>query len=97
MNLMKIKPHIEIKSEEELKILRQAGKILSSIIKEVACSLKSGMTTYQIDQLAEKLINQHGVLPAFKGYRGFPACACISVNQEIVHGIPGKKVVRSGD
>jgi len=91
------KNQIKLKSPQEIKILKKAGRILSSIIQDVTRSLKSGMTTRQIDAIAEKLINDHKVLPAFKGYRGFPACCCISVNEEVVHGIPGDKVVREGD
>lgn len=88
---------IKLKTPQEIKILQKAGKILSSIVQDVTGSLKSGMTTKQIDAIAEKLIDSHKVLPAFKGYRGFPACCCISVNEEVVHGIPGNKVVREGD
>jgi methionyl aminopeptidase len=94
---MKRKRQIKIKSQEELDTLRQAGKILSVIIKDVTCSLKSGMTTAQIDAHAEQLIKAHDVKPAFKGYRGFPACSCISINQQVVHGIPGERIVREGD
>ncbi len=88
---------IKLKVPSEIKVLRKAGQILSSIVAEVSRSLKSGMTTRQIDAIAEKLISEHDVIPAFKGYRGFPACCCISVNQEVVHGIPGDKIVRDGD
>jgi methionyl aminopeptidase len=88
---------IKLKTPPEIKILRKAGKILSSIVEDTTRSLKSGMTTRQIDAIAEKLISDHAVLPAFKGYRGFPACCCISVNDEVVHGIPGDKVVHDGD
>ncbi|MCA9408914.1 MAG: M24 family metallopeptidase, partial [Candidatus Omnitrophica bacterium] len=94
---MKQSRTITIKTAEELDILREAGKILSKIIKEVQCSLKSGISTEQIDQLTEKLIKDYKVIPAFKGYRGFPACACISTNEEVVHGIPGKRILREGD
>ncbi len=88
---------IKLKAPHEVKTLVKAGHILSSIVREVTCSLKSGMTTKAIDAVAEKLIAQHGVTPAFKGYRGFPACCCISVNDEVVHGIPSEKCVRDGD
>jgi methionyl aminopeptidase len=88
---------IKLKAPHEVKILAKAGHILSSIIREVTGSLKSGMTTKAIDAIAEKLIAQHGVTSAFKGYRGFPACCCISINDEVVHGIPGEKCVRDGD
>ena len=86
---MKTKDSIRIKTPEEIDILRKAGKILASIIRELERSLKSGMTTKDIDAKAESLIRRANVLPAFKGYRGFPGCACVSVNEEVVHGIPG--------
>ncbi len=94
---MKKKPDIRIKTSQELQTLRDAGKILARIVGCIKSSLKIGMTTRDIDQQAEILIRQEGVLPAFKGYRGFPACTCISVNEEIVHGIPGDRVIKDGD
>ncbi len=94
---MKTAKQIIIKSQEELEILYQAGKILADIIRELTSSLKSGMTTRQVDQIAEGLITQRGVQSAFRGYRGFPDCTCISVNQEVVHGIPSERVIQSGD
>ena len=92
-----MKHPITLKSPEEIEILRQAGKKLSSIIKELSRSLKSGITTQEVDAVAEKLIASHNTQPAFKGYRGFPGCICISLNQEVVHGIPGEKVINEGD
>ena len=94
---MRLKGPIVIKTRDELEILRQAGKILAQIMQDVTRSLKTGMTTKRIDEIAEDLIAGQKVTPAFKGYRGFPACACISVNQEVVHGIPGDRVVKEGD
>ena len=88
---------IIIKTPEEIELMRQAGRILASIIKELKRSLKSGITTKDIDVKAEALIAGHKVLPAFKGYRGFPGCTCVSVNQEVVHGIPGKRILKDGD
>ena len=88
---------ISIKTPDEIRILREAGQILSSVINEVKCSLKSGVTTREIDQKAEEIILARKVKPAFKGYRGFPSCACISVNEEVVHGIPGDRVLQDGD
>ncbi len=88
---------ISIKAPEELKVLREAGAILASVIKEVKCSLKSGVTTREIDRKAEELIKKHKVVPAFKGYRNFPACVCLSVNEEVVHGIPGDRILKDGD
>ena len=92
-----MKHPITLKTPEEIEILRQAGKKLSLILKALSRSLKSGITTEQVDAIAEKLIASHGAQPAFKGYRGFPGCICISVNQEVVHGIPGEKVINEGD
>jgi methionyl aminopeptidase len=94
---MKTENLIKIKNKEEVDILRQAGHILASIIKELKRSLKSGITTKDIDTKAEVLINDYHVKPAFKGYRGFPACVCTSINEEVVHGIPGNKVINDGD
>ncbi len=94
---MKTKDSIRIKTPAEIDILRKAGKILALIIHELECSLKSGMTTKDIDMKADSLIRRENALSAFKGYRGFPGCACVSVNEEVVHGIPGFKVVKDGD
>lgn len=88
---------IRIKSPQEIDILRKAGKILSLIIKQLQGSLTAGMTTKDIDAKAFALMQQYGVKPAFKGYRGFPASTCISVNETVVHGIPGQRVIRKGD
>ena len=94
---MKTESSIKIKSSEEIEILRQAGKILASVIRELKSSLKSGIKTKDIDVFAEKLMQKYGVSPAFKGYRGFPACVCVSINEEVVHGIPGERVLKEGD
>ncbi len=88
---------IRIKSPNEVDILRKAGKILSSIVVQLQSSLTSGMTTKDIDSRAQELIRKNKVLAAFKGYHGFPGCACISVNEGVVHGIPGKRVIQDGD
>ena len=88
---------IRIKSPNEVDILRKAGKILSSIVVQLQSSLTSGMTTKDIDNQAQELIRKNKVLAAFKGYHGFPGCACISVNEGVVHGIPGKRVIQNGD
>jgi len=88
---------IPIKSKEEIELLREAGKILASVVRELKCSLKIGMTGRQIDQKAEDIIVGQKAVPAFKGYRGFPNSACISFNQEVVHGIPNDRVIKEGD
>ncbi len=94
---MKRSLDIRIKTKDEIEILREAGLILAKIVHEIQCSLMIGQTTREIDALVEALIQRNNVLPAFKGYRGFPACACISVNEEIVHGVPGNRVFKNGD
>ena len=88
---------ISIKKKEEIDVLREAGKILASVVNEIKCSLKTGISTKEVDRLAEQLIEKAGVKPAFKGYRGFPGCICISVNEEVVHGIPSERVLVEGD
>jgi methionyl aminopeptidase len=94
---MKKESNISIKTPEELKVLRESGKILASIIQELKSSLKIGMTTKEVDAQAEKLMASYKVTPAFKGYRGYPSCICISLNEEVVHGIPGERIIREGD
>lgn len=94
---MKTQSAIIIKTKDEIEILHSAGKILSAIIGELKCSLQSGMSTQEIDIKAEELFKKNKVIPAFKGYRGFPACVCTSVNEEVVHGIPGKRILKDGD
>lgn len=88
---------IPLKSEKDLEYLRASGKILSSVIKEVRKIIKPGITTNEIDRLAESLILENNAQPAFKGYKGFPATACISINEEIVHGIPSERKLVEGD
>ncbi len=88
---------ISIKTKEELAILREGGRILAEIVHELTSSLKSGITTKEVDEIAEKLIAKRNVIPAFKGYRGFPGCVCLSVNHEVVHGIPGDRILKDGD
>ncbi len=94
---MKTSNNIRIKTPDEVDILRKAGKILYSIIEELKGSLTSGITTKAVDQKTQELIRKYNVKPAFKGYRGFPGCACISVNEEVVHGIPGERIIKDGD
>ncbi len=88
---------IILKSKQEIEAMHRAGQALASVIQDLKSSLKVGMTTLQIDEIAENLINQKKAKPAFKGYRGFPSTVCISLNEEIVHGIPGSRIVKEGD
>jgi methionyl aminopeptidase len=89
---------VEIKSEREIEIMRQAAKIVATVLKEISEMVEPGMTTADLDAHAEKRIRQMGATPSFKGYHGFPASICSSINNEVVHGIPSrKKVIRAGD
>jgi methionyl aminopeptidase len=82
---------VEIKSAAEIAIMREAGRIVSQILDVLEKAVAPGVTTWDLDQLSEKLIYEKGAKPAFKGYNGFPSCLCASVNEEVVHGIPSKK------
>lgn len=89
---------IEIKSARELEIMRDASKIVATVLKEISQIIAPGMTTADLDAHAEKRIREMGATPSFKGYHGFPASICASINNEVVHGIPNpKKVIRTGD
>ncbi|WP_009630422.1 type I methionyl aminopeptidase [Synechocystis sp. PCC 7509] len=89
---------IEIKSEREIEIMRQSAKIVATVLKEISQLVEPGMTTLDLDAHAEKRIREMGATPSFKGYHGFPASICASINNEVVHGIPNpKKVIRAGD
>ena len=89
---------IEIKSQREIGIMRQAGKIVATVLKEISEMVQPGMTTLDLDIYAEKRIREMDAIPSLKGYRGFPATLCTSINNEAVHGIPSpKRVIRSGD
>ncbi|QIZ69204.1 type I methionyl aminopeptidase [Oxynema aestuarii] len=89
---------IELKSKREIEIMRQSAKIVATVLKEISEMVEPGMTTADLDAHAEKRIREMGATPSFKGYHGFPASICSSVNNEVVHGIPNKKkVICEGD
>jgi methionyl aminopeptidase len=88
---------IEIKSEKEIDNMRQAGRIVAEILRILAAQAKPGMKTKEMDIIAEKELKKKGAESSFKGYRGYPATVCVSVNDEIVHGIPGDRVLKEGD
>ena len=89
---------IQLKSEKELEIMSQGGQILSRIIRELSGSVKAGISTKQLDEIAAKLMKKEKVISAFKDYRGFPGYVCISINEEIVHGIPQtQRIAEKGD
>lgn len=86
-----------LKRPEEVEKMRVAGKILGACLSEVAAAVRPGLTTLDLDRVAETFIRDHGAIPGFIGYNGFPNSICISVNDEVVHGIPGKRVLQEGD
>ena len=89
---------VTIKTEREIELMREAGQILAKVHKELEGFVKPGLTTLDIDTKCEELIRSMGAVPSFKGYAGFPASACVSVNDEVVHGIPDKgRVLEEGD
>jgi methionyl aminopeptidase len=88
---------IPLKSEVDLVGLRESGKILAGILKQLKEAVHPGRSTAELDRLAEELIKREGALSAFKGYKGFPANICASLNEEIVHGIPGPRKISEGD
>ena len=88
---------ITIKSSKELQYMELAGSIVGSALTLLKKSVEPGITTKELDTIAYKEITKLGAKPTFKGYRGFPASICASVNEEIVHGIPGKRVLKDGD
>jgi methionyl aminopeptidase len=86
-----------IKSDEEIKTMRLAGRIVAAVLEVLKMSVKPGMKTEELDIIAASEAEKLGAVPSFKGYQGFPATLCVSVNDEIVHGIPGKRVLKEGD
>lgn len=89
---------IIIKSEREIALLREAGRIVALCHEEMKKHVKPGISTWELSQICEKLILSHDAVPSFKGYGGFPAAVCASVNEVVVHGIPSKKqILKEGD
>ncbi len=88
---------ISLKSENELQILREANQIVARVLDRLAEMCHPGITTKRLDEECERIIEKYGAKPAFKGYEGFPNSLCISINEEIVHGIPSNRKLREGD
>jgi len=89
---------IPLKSEEEIRILSEANRIVARILKSLKETIKPGVSTKELEQLAESLVKKEGAIPAFKGYRGYPASICTSINEEVVHGIPSReRILKNGD
>lgn len=96
---------ISIKSKKEIELMKKSCKIVAHMYEEIGKNIKPGMTTYEVDKLAEQVMKSHGGIPAQKGYnpgikglKPYPCATCVSVNDEIIHGIPSKnKVIKDGD
>ncbi|MFU8785771.1 MAG: type I methionyl aminopeptidase [Candidatus Izemoplasmataceae bacterium] len=89
---------ITIKSNREIKFMREAGRIVALAHETIKDMIRPGISTYEIDQIVEKVIREHNATPSFKGYGGFPGSACTSINEEVVHGIPSKnRILKEGD
>ncbi|RLD42616.1 MAG: type I methionyl aminopeptidase [Bacteroidetes bacterium] len=88
---------IYLKTDEEIEIQRQSSLLVGKTLAEVAKLIRPGITTIELDKVAETFIRDNGAVPGFKGYGGFPATLCISVNDVVVHGIPGEIVLKDGD
>ncbi len=88
---------ITIKSEQELVKMRRAGEVVAGFFELIESEIKPGVSTAQIDKIAYEYITANGCIPSFKNYNGFPASICASVNDEVVHGIPGSRVLKDGD
>jgi len=88
---------VALKSAREIETMRRSGKITAKVLAELMKAARAGMTTGELDAMAERGIRELGGIPTFKGYHGFPASICASVDDEVVHGIPGSRVLRDGD
>ncbi|ALU13370.1 MULTISPECIES: type I methionyl aminopeptidase [Eubacterium] len=88
---------ITIKSQNEVEAMRRAGRIVAECHELIQSKIKPGMTTLDLDRIAEKFIREQGAYPTFLGYQGFPNSICASVNDEVVHGIPGNRKLKEGD
>jgi methionyl aminopeptidase len=88
---------IILKSPQEIVKMREAGRVVAVVLDAVAGAVKPGITTRELDKIAVRELRKSGAVASFKGYRGFPASICTSLNEEVVHGIPGERVLKDGD
>jgi methionyl aminopeptidase len=95
--MFKKKPVIQIKTPEQLAMMRRAGLVVATVLDQVRAATHAGVTTAQLNDLAHEVMRDAGATPSFLGYHGFPAVICTSVNHEVVHGIPGDRVLAEGD
>lgn len=91
------RPEVQLKSKEELKLMRLAGELAGQALIEVKKAIKPGVATRELSAIAERFIRKNGGSPTFIGYRGYPAALCVSINEEVVHGIPGPRHIKPGD
>ncbi len=88
---------IILKSPSEIAVMKVAGSILAAVLEELRAAIRPGISLAELDKKAEQKTRQYNAIPAFKGYNGFPASLCASVNEEVVHGIPGSRILKNGD
>ena len=88
---------IVVKSPHEIESMRRAGRVLAQLLKVLTAEVQPGMKTKELDRITARELSRHGAKPSFLGYHGFPACLCVSVNDEVVHGIPGDRVIKEGN
>src|SRR4030042_2056773 len=88
---------IKLKTQKEIEVMAEGGKILAGIMKELGDMVKPGIKTSEINRVAETLILKSGGKPSFKNYRGYPAAICTSINEEVVHAIPSERKLKKGD
>ena len=88
---------INLKTDHELEMMARAGRALESVVEELRAACRAGVRTMELDRIAERRIRAHGARPGFLGYHGFPNAICVSINDEAVHGIPGKRRIEDGD
>ena len=88
---------INLRTHNEIESLRKSALLVGSTLAEVASNIKPGVTTAHLDKIAEEYIRDNNAIPVFKGYYGYPASLCISINEVVVHGIPGNREIKEGD
>ena len=88
---------IELKSTREIELMREAGRVVAGLLDHLTTYVRPGVKTKDLDQEALAYLRAHAAKPAFLGYRGFPATICVSINEEVVHGVPGERAIASGD
>ncbi|MBE9481250.1 MAG: type I methionyl aminopeptidase [Bacteroidetes bacterium] len=88
---------LHYKTEEEIELIRESSLLVGKTLAEVAKHIKPGVKTIILDKIAEEFIRDNGAVPGFKGYKGFPKTLCMSINEQVVHGIPGERILQNGD